>query len=63
MIKNSYLHFEAYKSPGGWRWRLVAANHKIICISSEAYQRKKDCLDSIGLVREAAGAVTRIVRV
>lgn len=39
-----------------WRWRLVAANHRIIAVSSEAYQNKSDCLHAVQLVKGSSAA-------
>lgn len=33
-----------------WRWRLVAANGKIVANSGEGYYNKSDCYHAIGLV-------------
>jgi uncharacterized protein YegP (UPF0339 family) len=41
---------------GQWRWRLVAANNKIIAVSSEAYWHKSDCQHSIDLVKSSSNA-------
>lgn len=46
-----------YKDAGGyWRWRFVAANNRIIAVSSESYHNEKDCLWSIGLVKGSSDA-------
>lgn len=34
--------FVVYESKDGWRWRLLAANNRIIADSGEAYTRKRD---------------------
>lgn len=35
--------FEVYQdTAGGWRWRLVAANGRIVADSGEAYTRQAD---------------------
>jgi uncharacterized protein YegP (UPF0339 family) len=34
-----------------WRWRLKAANQRIIADSGESYQNKADCLAAISLVK------------
>ncbi len=39
-----------------WRWRLVAANHRIIADSGESYWNKNDCLAAINLVKGSANA-------
>ena len=37
-----------------WRWRFQADNYKIIAVSSESYINKKDCGDSIDIVKKQA---------
>jgi uncharacterized protein YegP (UPF0339 family) len=37
-------------SAGDWRWRLKAANHKIIA-SGQGYTNKQDCLHAIELMK------------
>ncbi len=39
-----------------WRWRLVAANNRIIANSGEGYWNKDDCLDAINLVKGSYSA-------
>lgn len=39
-----------------WRWRLVAANSRIIANSGEGYHNKNDCLHAIDLVKGSAAA-------
>lgn len=49
------LTFEVYKDKAGeWRWRLLAANHKVIADSSEGYQHQADCVAMITKVRADA---------
>jgi uncharacterized protein YegP (UPF0339 family) len=36
-----------------WRWRLVAANHRIIAESGEGYKSKADCDHAIALVKQS----------
>jgi uncharacterized protein YegP (UPF0339 family) len=43
-------------SQGLWRWRFVAANNRIIAVSSESYYNESDCLYSINLVKGSAAA-------
>lgn len=48
-------YFEIYKdSSGGWRWRFVASNGKIIAMSSEAYVHKSDAEHGIDLLKQHA---------
>ena len=35
-------------SKGEWRWRLKAANGRIIADSGEGYKSEHECLDDIG---------------
>ncbi|MGB2832944.1 MAG: DUF1508 domain-containing protein [Methylotenera sp.] len=48
------MYFQIYQSGGllgqQWRWRLKAANHKIIADSGEAYFNEVDCIHGIQLV-------------
>lgn len=39
-----------------WRWRLKAANGRIIADSGEGYRNKQDCRDAIDLVASSAGS-------
>jgi uncharacterized protein len=39
-----------------WRWRLVAANNRIIANSGEGYFNEADCLYAINLVKGSASA-------
>lgn len=39
-----------------WRWRLRAANHRIIAESGEGYKNLQDCLAGIQLVKSSANA-------
>lgn len=39
-----------------WRWRLRAANNKIIAVSGEGYKNKSDCTHAIALVKQSANA-------
>ncbi len=41
---------------GEWRWRLVAANGKIIANSGEGFRTMQGCLAAIERVRSAASA-------
>lgn len=51
------MYFIIYKDhKGEWRWKFRAANHEDICVSSEGYTRRENCLHGINLVK--AGAAT-----
>jgi uncharacterized protein YegP (UPF0339 family) len=39
-----------------WRWRLYAANNRIIANSGEGYWNKQDCLAAISLVKNSQNA-------
>lgn len=45
------MRFQIYKSGNQYRWRLLAANNKIIADSGEAYHNKQDCIAGINLVK------------
>jgi uncharacterized protein YegP (UPF0339 family) len=50
------LTFEVYRSSGRFRWRLRAANGRIVA-SGQAYTTKASCLEAIELIQlEAANA-------
>lgn len=44
---------------GQWRWRLEAANHRIVACSGEGYHNKADCLAGITLVKGSSNAPVR----
>ncbi len=47
--------FEVYRDgKGEWRWRLKAANGKVIADSAEGYKDRADCPRGIALVRAEA---------
>ena len=45
--------FTVYEAADGWRWRLVAANGRIIA-TGEAHTRERDAWRAVASVREAA---------
>ena len=45
--------FSVYQAKDGWRWRLTAANGRIIA-TGEAHTRERDAWRSVEAVREAA---------
>jgi uncharacterized protein len=50
------LVFEIYKDgQEEFRWRLKAANNKVIASSSDGYKYKADCKHGIDLVKSGAG--------
>lgn len=51
------MAYYVYKDTAGyWRWRLVAANNRIIATSGESYHNKADCVSAISLVKGSASA-------
>jgi len=52
--------FVVYKARDGYRWRLVAANNRIIA-HGEAHTRERDAWRAVETVREAA-ALARLDR-
>lgn len=51
------MYYYMYKdSLNQWRWRLTAANNKIIAASSESYWNKADCEHAINLVKSSYSA-------
>jgi len=49
--------YYVYKDTQGyWRWRLKAANNRIIADSGESYYNKSDCLAGIQLVKGSSAA-------
>ncbi len=43
-----YLYLDTSRQ---WRWRLLAANNRIIAASGEGYHNRDDCLAAINLVK------------
>ncbi len=39
-----------------WRWRLLAANNKIIAVGGESYNNYADCAAAVSLVQGSASA-------
>jgi len=51
------MAYYVYKDAAGhWRWRLTAANNRIIADSGESYYNRTDCLHAINLVKSSSGA-------
>ena len=49
--------FVVYKDTAGqFRWRLFAANNRIIADSAESYVNKSDCTHGISLVQQSYAA-------
>ncbi len=49
--------FEVYQSQDGWRWRLVAANGRIVA-TGEAHTRKQDAARAAYMVPVIAARAT-----
>ena len=49
-----YVYYKDHK--GEWRWRLKAANGRIIADSGEGYKNESDCFDDIRLVQNSKDA-------
>ena len=51
------MYYQLYRDVARqWRWRLVAANSRIIANSGEGYHNKSDCTAAINLVKGSANA-------
>jgi uncharacterized protein YegP (UPF0339 family) len=51
------MTYEYYKDKKGeWRWRLVAANGRILADSGEGYKSEKECKDDINRVKNSKDA-------
>jgi uncharacterized protein YegP (UPF0339 family) len=54
------IGFEVYPARPGlllrkqWRWRLRAANGRIIATSGEGYNNRQDCLATLNTIRDEA---------
>ena len=49
------MEYHTYKDTNGqWRWRLLAANNRIIANSGEGYYNESDCLHAINLVKSTS---------
>lgn len=54
------MYYYVYKDASSqWRWRLYAANNRVIADSGESYHNKADCLAGIALVKASAAAPVR----
>ena len=48
------MSFRVYRDVRGeWRWRLTAANNRVIADSGEGYRNRTDCLRAIELVKRS----------
>lgn len=54
-------HAELYRDKAGeWRWKLKAANGRIIADSGEGYLHQSDALDALALVTAEPPVITKI---
>jgi uncharacterized protein YegP (UPF0339 family) len=55
------LKFQVYEARRGlmrrkqWRWRLKAANGRVVADSAESYNNKRDCLVMAQTIRDQVG--------
>lgn len=47
------MTFTLYKTPTGWRWRLVARNGNVMADSGEGYRRRQDALAAIASLKRS----------
>lgn len=53
--------FKTYQDEAGqWRWRLLAANNRVIADSAEGYTRERDADRAVQTVKEAVWAVVML---
>lgn len=45
--------FEVYRARDGWRWRLIAANGRIVA-TGEAHDRKRDAVRAVQRITDIA---------
>ena len=51
------MKYYYYRDAAGyWRWRLRAANNRVLADSGESYVNKADCLSAIALVKGSSRA-------
>lgn len=55
---NGRPHFEIYRDASGdWRWRLRAANGRIVADSAEGYASKRNAQRAMGALYDAVDGV------
>ncbi len=55
--KSFKMRYKIYRdATHQWRWRLVAANYRIIANSGEGYWNEADCIHAINLVAGSDGS-------
>lgn len=55
----TYIYYKDQK--GEWRWRLTAANGRIIADSGEGYKHEQNCLEDIDRVKGSKDAPVKKV--
>lgn len=56
-------HFEVYKAADGWRWRIKAANGRIVADGGEAYASRRNARRAVaGLIRILAADIPVVQR-
>jgi uncharacterized protein YegP (UPF0339 family) len=59
MAQRPYPSFWLYKdNQGKWRWTYDASNAETIAVSSESYNRRRDCERGIEIMRMSTRAPT-----
>ncbi|MEH6751744.1 MAG: DUF1508 domain-containing protein [Paracoccaceae bacterium] len=54
------MFYTLYRDANGyWRWRLQAANNRIIANAGEGYHNQSDCLSALNLVKASYSAPVR----
>ncbi len=48
------VHFQIYRALDGYRWRLWAANNRIVAESGEAYNTHEGAVNAVNWVKEQA---------
>jgi uncharacterized protein len=52
------MYYQMYRDQNHqWRWRLIAANNRIIANSGEGYHNEADCRHAITLVASSSNAM------
>lgn len=58
------MQFEVYRARRGlllrpqWRWRLKAANGRIVATGGESYNNRGDCMGMVRRIRDEAAEAT-----
>jgi uncharacterized protein YegP (UPF0339 family) len=54
---------EIYQASDGWRWRIQAANNKIIADSAEAYVELRDAQHGVEVIIQAIAHDSFVIKV